>query len=207
METKKRVICITDLTDGLTKDKVYEVNYIHYGQTVYYDVTDDNGNGCIHRTDDFIDTKQVVVNSDGARTTSIPALTPYWIVELFKRKGNILYAYEWNYDENGDCYYELINIDNYKDFKTMYNIMYSYKKIEGRIYESNNSIVFEESIYEYSLFNKISREDKDLIDIVKEINNESVIKIVDIPIDVKYYIQSEECGFAEIIVEKHREWK
>ena len=58
----------------------------------------------------------------------------------------------------------------------------------------------------FQILSSVSRENKDLIKIAEEINDESIIKVVDIPIDVKYDIQSEECGFAEIIIEKHREW-
>ena len=125
MQDKKRVICISNLVDGLTKDKVYKVEYIHHGQTVYYDIINDNGVKSIHNANDFVNTKQVVI------------------------KGEKSY---------------------------------------------------------FQILSSMSREDKDLIKIAKEINDESIIKIVDIPIDVKYDIQSEECGFAEIIIEKHREW-
>ena len=200
MKTIKRVIALNDLTDNITKDKVYKVKYIHYGQTVYYDVIDDNGKKSTHRADDFIDTKQVVINEDDARVSIIPSLTPYWTVELFKRKGKILYAYDWDYDKNDDSYYELIDVNSCKEFKKIYHIAYSYEKIERRILDSSDLID------EYSLFDEISREDKDLIAIVKEINNKKVIKIVDIPFDVDYYIEDGQCGFAETICEIHRKW-
>ena len=197
MESKKRVICLNDLVDGITKDKAYEVKCIHYGQTVYYEIIDDFGVVHTCGSSEFIDTKQVVITG-GDNCTGL--LTPYWMIEYFKRKGKELYVYDWNCDEKNVSYYELIDTNNCKEFKKIYHISYSYKKIEGRILDSNDLID------EYSLFDEISREDKDLIDIVKEINNKKVIKIVDIPFDVDYYIEEGQCGFAETICEKHRKW-
>lgn len=199
MENKKRVICTNDLTEGLTKDKVYEVEQIHYGQTVYYDVIDDNGVKSTHNANDFVDTKQVVINCEESYKG---LLNPYWIVELFKRKGEVLYGYCWN-AEPYDSYYYLIDVKNYNNFKDMNYILYSYKKIEGKIYDDSD---FDDLIDSYDIFDGLSREDKDLIDIAKEINDESIIKIVDIPADIDYYIQSGECSFAETVVEKHRRW-
>lgn len=158
MEDKKRVYCISNLVDGLTKYKVYEVEYIHHGQTVYYDIINDNGVKSTHNANDFVDTKQVVIK--GYKSYGDFLLGFKWTIELLKRKG--------------------IKIDVHDDF------------------------LLEK--YNYKIKNSLSREDKDLIKIAKEINDESIIKVVDIPIDVKYDIQSEECGFAEIIIEKHREW-
>ena len=125
MEDKKRVYCISNLVDGLTKYKVYEVEYIHHGQTVYYDIINDNGVKSTHNANDFVDTKQVVI------------------------KGEKSY---------------------------------------------------------FQILSSMSREDKDLIKIAKEINDESIIKVVYIPADIDYYIQSGECSFAETVVEKHRRW-
>ena len=125
MEDKKRVYCISNLVDGLTKYKVYEVEYIHHGQTVYYDIINDNGVKSTHNANDFVDTKQVVI------------------------KGEKSY---------------------------------------------------------FQILSSMSREDKDLIKIAKEINDESIIKVVYIPIDVKYDIRKNKYGFNEIIIEKHREW-
>lgn len=204
MKDKKRVICIEDSIDGLTKDKVYEINQSE-ARELYYGLIDDNGLYCRCRANNFINTKQVVINGDDSRVTCVPSLTPYWTVELFKRKGKEFYVYEWDC-EDGDSFYNLIDTNNAIDLNKKYYVLYSKNKIEKTIYDNDDSIEEYELISEYSLFKEISREDKDLIDIVKEINNDKIIKVVDIPIDVDYYIEEGQCGFAETICENHRKW-
>ncbi len=86
------------------------------------------------------------------------------------------------------CKIELLNIDcgqtlSKKDFD----------KIE------NKSVIYHRDYLD-------NREDKDLISIAKKINDDSKIKICEIPNDVLYHIEDCECSIGEQIVESHRIW-
>lgn len=193
METKIRIICTEDLIDGLTKDKVYEINS-NEAKELYYGIIDDNGEYCRCRANNFINTKQVVVvGSDNCSGL----LTPYYMVEYFKRKGKELFVF----DEDKVVNYKYYLIDNNKLFsdynnftRSYYSINYSYTSTVGDL------------ISPYDLLDEISREDEVLIQMVKEINNQMYLKIIDIPFNVKYDIKQWECSLGEYISEKHRTW-
>ena len=188
MEYKKRVICINDLVDGLNKDDVYEVEKeLNVYGIIYYTVKDKYGVFNDFLADRFVDTKQVVI-SGGDNYTGL--LTPYWIVEYFKRKGKELFIHM---DED----YPKDNLD-YNIFERTYSVKYSYKRFESEISK-------EDIIYRWQLLKEISREDETLIQIAKEVNNEEYLKIIDIPIDVDYYISQYDDG-SECIEENHRKW-
>ena len=74
----------------------------------------------------------------------------------------------------------------------------------GDIIEEITDGIAQKVVNEYDMFN--DREDKMLIDIAKEINNEELIKIIEIPDDVEYEVVQSECGFSEWVEEKHRVW-
>lgn len=200
MGNKKRVCCISDLIDGLTKDKVYEVESFYNTKQglVFYCIIDDYGKLVTCDSLHFMDTKQVVING-GENYSEL--LTPYWLVELFKRKGRELYLYEEK-DDLSDSWYQLTEPNNYNSFQEIYSIMFSFKKLDKIVYDED----YINLISRWDILDDISREDKDLIDIAREINDESIIKIVDIPANVDYYVKKYECDFGEYIVEKHREW-
>lgn len=196
-EAKKKVICIDDSIDGLTKDKVYEVEYTHdvyYGQSEYYGITDDNGKYHRCRANNFINTKQVVVS--GSENCS-GLLNPYWMVEYFKRQGKELFIFEEVEDEEY-VFYKLQELSSsYNNFtKSYYGLYYSYNKSEDGV----------QFITKYDLSEEISREDEILIQIAKEINNEEYLKIINIPFDVEYIIRDCECSCGDYISEKHRTW-
>lgn len=195
MEIIKKVIALNNITNNITKNKVYEVSYIHYGQTIYYDVIDDNGIKSTHRADDFIDAKQIVIKG---LDNYYGLLTPYWLVEYINRKYNKqLYIYDTKEDE--ESYFLLQESANYNDFCKSYDECYSYKEIKGKVKCA------EDFILTYELLNEISREDEILIQIAKEINNEEYLKIIDIPFDVDYYISQYDDG-SECVEENHRKW-
>lgn len=200
MSKGKIVICINDLVDGLKKDDEYIVEQeLNRSGVLYYTVKDRYGVFNDYLASRFIDTKQVVINGEEARLSNVPSLSPYWVVKLFKKKGKTLYTYDFEIN-NIKNYYALIDNNKCRTSYMMHYTMYSEKKIYDKIYDKLDLIDI------YSMFDKISREDKDLIDIVKEINNEEIIKIVNIPIDVEYSIEELGCSFAEEIEEKHRRW-
>ena len=191
MEDKRKVVCISDSIDKLTKDNIYEIQDYKYDKDgyLYYITTDDNGVYCIHKATNFINTKQVVIIT-GDNYSGL--LTPYYMVEYFKRKGKDLYVF-------ADDEYCLIGNDkvfsDYNNFnESYYNVDYSYTSI------------FEDIMSKYDLFDEISREDEVLIQIVKEINNDKYLKIIDIPFNIEYDIREYECSLGEYISEKHRTW-
>ena len=201
METIKRVIALTNIENNITKDKVYEVNYIHYGQTVYYDLIDDNGLDCRYRADDFIDTKQVVVRGYDSYYNII---TPYWIVEYYKRKDITLFIYEWRVNENGNVYYKLMNPSQCNDFGED-DIYYYSLSYHGEETFSENMIM-DNMRSGNDLLKDIAREDLILVEIAREINDTNVIKVIDVPIGVDYTIEELKHSNGEYIEETHREW-
>lgn len=196
MESKKRVICINDLVDGLAKDDVYEVEQqLNVYGTIYYTVKDKYGVFNDFLADRFMDTKQVAIRG---LDNYYGVLTPYWLVEYIYRKYNKqLYIYDT--DENEESCFLLKQSSNYNDFSKFYNECYSYEKIEGRVVDAKDLIL------RYELLKEISREDEILIQIAKEINNEEYLKIIDIPFDVDYYISQYDDG-SECVEENHRKW-
>ena len=196
METKRKVVCINDSIDKLTKDNIYEVQGYKYDKDcyLYYITTDDNGVYCIHKATNFINTKQVVISCED---NCDKLLTPYWTVEYFKRKGKELFVFaKIGVEEDEYC---LIGNDkvfsDYNNFnESYYDVYYSYTSI------------FEDTMSKYDLFDKISREDEVLIQIAKEINDDKYLKIIDIPFNIEYDIREYECSLGEYISEKHRTW-
>lgn len=144
--------------------------------------------------------KQVVIN--GGETHG-SLLTPKWIVEYYKRKGIDLYVYVGELSDEDGIVYKLKESKELNDNKEIYYAFYLTENV-GTVIEEFNDELESKMIYEFDMFE--DREDKILIDIAKEINNEKLIKIVEIPDDVEYDVIQYECGFSEYIAEKHRTW-
>ena len=198
MEDKKRIICINDLVDGLRKDDIYEVEQeLNVYGIIYYTVKDKYGVFNDFLADRFVDTKQVVISCNNNYSG---LLTPYYMVEYFKRKRKELFVFAVN-GVIDDEYY-LINDDkvfsDYNDFtSSYYDVYYSY---------ASTPTLENEFMPKYDLADSISREDEILIQIAKEINNEDYLKVVDIPFNVKYDVVQWECDLGEYVEEKHRRW-
>lgn len=143
--------------------------------------------------------KQIVVN--GGETHG-DLLTPKWVVEYYKRKGVELFVYIPELIED-DYIYELKDPNELDDNTCIYCPLYLLDNF-GDIIEEITDGIAQKVVNEYDMFN--DREDKMLIDIAKEINNEELIKIIEIPDDVEYEVVQSECGFSEWVEEKHRVW-
>lgn len=146
--------------------------------------------------------KQVVISKQSY------LLSPYWFIEFLKLKG---YKDIFVYKRKIDKKYQIIayqlenNIENINSFDRTLDYEYSSINLGEEIKDydfeektKNNYLSFLDLIE--------NREDKDLIEIAKKINNEKIIKIVEIPIDVKYEVLDCECVVGEYIEEKHRIW-
>lgn len=143
--------------------------------------------------------KQIVVNG-GEMHGGL--LTPKWAVEYYKRKGINLFVYIPELIED-DYIYELKDPNELDDNTCIYCGLYLLDNF-GDIIEEITDGIAQKVVNEYDMFN--DREDKMLIDIAKEINNEESIKIIEIPDDVEYEVVQSECGFSEWVEEKHRVW-
>lgn len=143
--------------------------------------------------------KQIVVN--GGETHG-GLLTPKWVVEYYRRKGIELFVYIPELIED-DYIYELKDPNELDDNTCIYCPLYLLDNF-GDIIEEITDEIAQKVVNEYDMFK--DREDKTLIDIVKEINNENLVKIIEIPDDVEYEVVQSECGFSEWVEEKHRVW-
>lgn len=143
--------------------------------------------------------KQIVIN--GGETYG-SLLTPKWVVEYHKRKGIQLFYYLAELFED-EFIYVLTNVDELNNNTEIYHGFFLLKNVGEQITDfdtiDSNLILYEPDIFK-------NREDKILIDIAKEINDEKLIKIIEIPDDVEYDIVQSDCGFNEYIAEKHRIW-
>lgn len=149
--------------------------------------------------------KQVVIN--GGETYG-DILTPYWIIKYLERKDIKVFAYNQEVGMEDTWEYTLVkDIETLDEPKEIYTITYLTKNVGDFLLEEEwNNLEFNESdiIDIYDLFE--DREDSDLIEIAKEIDNKDLIKVVEIPADVKYEIHQSECGFNEWIQEVSRTW-
>lgn len=143
--------------------------------------------------------KQIVVN--GGETHG-GLLTPKWVVEYYRRKGIELFVYIPELIED-DYIYELKDPNELDDNTCIYCPLYLLDNF-GDIIEEITDEIAQKVVNEYDMFK--DREDKTLIDIVKEINNENLVKIIEIPDDVEYDVAESDCGFSEWVEEKHRVW-
>lgn len=143
--------------------------------------------------------KKVVVN--GGETHG-ELLTPKWTIEYYRRKGIELLYYRAELFED-DFIYVLTDVKELDDNTEIYYGYYLTKNI-GEEFEKLDDLDDELLFDKYNMFE--DREDKVLLDIAKEINNEELIKIIEIPDDVEYNIAQSDCGFSEWVEEKHRVW-
>ena len=143
--------------------------------------------------------KQIVVN--GGETHG-GLLTPKWVVEYYRRKEIELFVYIPELIED-DYIYELKDPNELDDNTCIYCPLYLLDNF-GDIIEEITDEIAQKVVNEYDMFK--DREDKTLIDIVKEINNENLVKIIEIPDDVEYDVAESDCGFREWVEEKHRVW-
>ena len=147
-------------------------------------------------------TKQVVIK--GSNNSEV-LLTPYWIIEYYKRKGQQIYCYIEDLDYNIKLYTqeELKDIKNSLEYDCEY---FSTKLITNNIYEELGKLNENELFGTYDFERKVNREDSVLIQIAKEINNPKQIKIVEILTNVEYDIYENDQFGGEYIAEKHRTW-
>lgn len=152
-------------------------------------------------------TKKVVINRDfGGFSLSEKA-----VIEIYKRKNNIdkVYIYK-SITENNSCLGKIIS---YKKIDTIIDNFYEnhYLSIEN---------LGEEVLYDEEIKKKLkylsaysyndNREDPDLIAVIEELGEEKCsgtyadLKIVEIPVDVKYTIENYDG--LETIHEVHRVW-
>lgn len=143
--------------------------------------------------------KKVVVN--GGETHG-ELLTPKWIIEYYRRKGIELFYYRAELFGD-DFIYVLTDVNELDDNTEIYYGYYLTKDI-GEEFEKLDDLDDELLFDECNMFE--NREDKVLLDIAKEIDNEELIKIIEIPDDVQYNIVQSGCGFSEWVEEKHRVW-
>lgn len=143
--------------------------------------------------------KKVVVN--GGETHG-ELLTPKWIIEYYRRKGIELFYYRAELFGD-DFIYVLTDVNELDDNTEIYYGYYLTKDI-GEEFEKLDDLDDELLFDECNMFE--DREDKVLLDIAKEIDNEELIKIIEIPDDVEYNIVQSGCGFSEWVEEKHRVW-
>lgn len=129
-------------------------------------------------------------------------LTPKWTIEYYRRKGIELLYYRAELFED-DFIYVLTDVNELDDNTEIYYGYYLTKNI-GEEFEKLDDLDYELFFDECNMFE--DREDKVLLDIAKEINNEELIKIIEIPDDVEYNIVQSDCGFSEWVEEKHRVW-
>ena len=145
-------------------------------------------------------TKQVVIK--GLKNKNY-LLTPYWILEYYKRKGKQIHCYIGDWENNIKLYTqeELKNYIECSDYVEYFTT----KKVNN--IDELNLLTEKELFGLWDFEHKVNREDKILIQIAKEINDEEQLKIIEIPYDVEYDIREyEEVFCGEYICEKHRIW-
>lgn len=145
-----------------------------------------------------IKTKKVVIC--GKKNYTCCILPPKYIIRMVKKLHptfemlDFVNAYE-------ECRFTNLELD---DFEDKYNKEY-YIVDKKNIDKQEDGCIFMDDEIELDDFQKeINREDEELIKIAEEINNEDYLKIIEIPIDVKYDIKYKYGN--EYIEEKHREW-
>ncbi len=143
--------------------------------------------------------KQVVINGGEVHGG---LLTPKWTIKYYKRKGIELYYYLAELFED-DFTYVLTDANELDNNTEIYHGYYLLKNV-GEEIENITELDYSIMFNEYDMFE--NREDKVLIDIAEEINDEKLIKIIEIPDDVEYNIVQSNCGFREYVEEKHRVW-
>lgn len=147
--------------------------------------------------------KKVVINGGGSRGA---LLTPKWTVEYLKRKGINVYTYIIEEHMNGDVEFVHVDKDKYDYTVSNFYIMYLTQYLGKRISDTKENIrMVEECIFEDDLFE--DREHAILVELANEINDEKIIRVIEIPEDVDYEIK--DVGILsskEYIVEKHRTW-
>lgn len=151
--------------------------------------------------------KEVVIAKEGFGGA---LLSPYWIKEFYKRKGINIFIYYLNWDD-----LSYINVTNDFDFliknqNDWSSFEYFNTDMGKEIILNNIEHIRDINGYVYAwleINEDISREDKDLVAIAKEINNKNIIKVVEIPDDVEYEILDYECAIGEYIREISRTWE
>ena len=144
-----------------------------------------------------IKTKKVVIC--GKKNYTYCILPPKYMIRMVKKLHPTFVMLDFvnKYEE---CRFTNLELD---DFEDKYNKEYYIVDKEDIVNDDFLYIIKNE--IELDDFQKeISREDEELIKIAEEINNEDYLKIIEIPIDVKYDIKYKNGN--EYIEEKHREW-
>lgn len=149
--------------------------------------------------------KQVVISP------SENVLNVYWFVQYMKLKEIDLYVYKEIRDKDTLDTIKYVKINEIDLDKNCIKIkewctyeLYT-KDLGKEISNSEIEKYYDDVIFHYDYTE--DREDKDLITICEQANNEEMAKIVEIPDDIGYEIDTLECGIGEIVVEKHRVWR
>lgn len=147
-------------------------------------------------------TKKIVINTGGGNL-----LTPYWFALYMKTKGVYIYCYKRIKKNNNIEYIYIKNIKELNNEKDNYvNIRYLKDYYGDLLTDDMFKHLRRTRPIKVYMYDKLkNREDKNLIKIVKQIEN-SKAKILEIPENIKYTIEQYECANGEYIEEKHREW-
>lgn len=142
--------------------------------------------------------KKVVIISE-------PILPIRLVTEYCKRKSIDVYTYIGEVIGN-KLLFELKNIEDIDDINKPEDYYRTYYLSEnvGDTITSFTDEIKPKIINEYELLK--DREDSVLIDVAEEINNPDIVKVVEIPDNVEYYITQIGDSSSEYIVEKHRIW-
>lgn len=137
--------------------------------------------------------KVVINNSVGGF-----GLSPKAIMMLYEMQSELIEEIEFD-----NYFWEQKDVEEY-NIPVGNGLFTNYYEIG--IYNSNKNVMIMESIYREDN----NRRHPDLIKVIKELGEEangkhSNLKIVEIPDDVDYYIEQNDCG-NEWIAEKHRTW-
>lgn len=152
------------------------------------------------------ETKQIVISP------SENLFNLYWFIKYMDKKNIKVYPYRRiiakDYNTKGYKFITEKEITDDNNDKSNWCKLLLLKKDKGDWLEaSEEKVCHDSNLVIYHFEYEKNREDTDLIKVTKERNNEEFMKIVNIPKNVEYHIESEECDIGEIIVESHRTWK
>lgn len=145
--------------------------------------------------------KEIVINTNGWHLN----LSYEAMMEYARRKGIKLYACIDNVDYSGYREFDGIGFD-------YYSIHYFLKPLSELGVIKGDCFVIPGAVFDKNLFPDIARDDKDLVAIVKEMGEKAYesgygkLKVVEIPDDVNWYIETSDSGLCEWVEERHRSW-
>lgn len=143
--------------------------------------------------------KQIVIKGTENYTD---LLTPYLTKEYLKRNGQEVFVYIHSFnDDNTSSYTLTTNKDDMNDFREIYSPCYLTTNL-GKVLndEEFEKIDFDKCYIDNKDIFK-DRENKHLVNIAKEIDDKTFVKVIEIPDDVKYIICESDCDLDEWIQE------